>query len=211
MKCGIDGREAVDGEIAGEGMERVAVVRVAICNVRDEDGLVVLRPPREHCGDKSNAEARTLIAEEIREARGFVVFVLGQEGVGHLAYRNEQRRNSQPLQSASHCEMAIVGAQIEAREVPHRDCENAITNADEWTHADFWQKRNHHGSQHHNYEGAWAKDEACIRRGVAVELLEHLRDEDGGTEQSKTEEKIKTLASAKFRSRSKRISTTGSG
>ena len=86
---GIRGREAVYGEIAGEGMKRVAVVRVAVRNVRDEDGLVVLRSPRQHRGDKGDAEAGALIAEEIREARGFVVFVLGQERVGHLTYRDE--------------------------------------------------------------------------------------------------------------------------
>ena len=65
---GVGGREAMDGEIVGDGMKRLAVVCVAVRNVRDEDGLVVLRPPREHRGDKSYAEAGALISEEIREA-----------------------------------------------------------------------------------------------------------------------------------------------
>ena len=86
---GVSGREAVDGEVAGEGMERIAVVRIAVRNVGDEDGLVVLRPPRQHRSDESDAEAGALISEKIREARGFVVFVLGQEGISHLAYRNK--------------------------------------------------------------------------------------------------------------------------
>ena len=77
------------GKIAGEGMERVAVIRIAVGNVRDEDGLVVLRPPRQHRCDKGNAEAGALISEKIREARGFVVFVFGQEGISHLTYRDE--------------------------------------------------------------------------------------------------------------------------
>ena len=79
----------MDGEIPGEGMERVAVIRIAVCNVGDEDGLVVLGPPRQHRCDKGNAEAGALISEKIREARRLVVFVLGQEGISHLAYRNK--------------------------------------------------------------------------------------------------------------------------
>ncbi len=83
--------------------------------------------------------------------------------------------------------MAIVGSEVEAREVPHRDSEDAISRADQRPHADFWQKRNHYGSQHHNYEGTWAKDEARVCSGIAVKPLEHLRNQDGGTKQSKSE------------------------
>ena len=122
--------KSVPSEVGGEVAEHFVVTRGNRRRVRDKNGLMILRAAGEHGGYESDAEAGALISEKIREARGFVVFVLGQEGISHLAYRDEQRRNSQPLERASHCEMAIVGGQIKAREVPHRDCEDAITNAD---------------------------------------------------------------------------------
>ncbi len=68
VQSGVGGREAMDGEITGKGMKHVAVICVAVRDVRDENGLMVLRPPRQHRGDKSNAEARALIPEKIGEA-----------------------------------------------------------------------------------------------------------------------------------------------
>src|SRR5258708_13500701 len=66
-------------------------------DVRDQHRLVVLSAPCEHRCHERNAEASTLIAEEVGEARRFVVFVLGQIGVGELAGRNKQEDNPEAL------------------------------------------------------------------------------------------------------------------
>src|SRR5207245_2746462 len=55
---------------------------IKIRNVRDQHRLVVLSAPREHRCHERNAEASTLIAEKVGEARRLVIFVLGQIGVG---------------------------------------------------------------------------------------------------------------------------------
>src|SRR5947199_121429 len=60
-------------------------------DVSDQHRLVVLSAPCEHRCHERNAEASTLIAEEVGEARRFVVFVLGQIGVGELAGKNKTK------------------------------------------------------------------------------------------------------------------------
>jgi len=89
---------------------RITVIDEAICkvlyilrkrsietrDVRDQHRLVVLSAPCEHRGHEGNAEASTLIAEKVGEARRFVVFVLGQIGVGELAGRTNKKAIPNP-------------------------------------------------------------------------------------------------------------------
>src|SRR5258708_36390935 len=69
-------------------------------DVRDQYRLVVLSAPCEHRCHERNAEASTLIAEEVGEARRFVVFVLGQIGVAELACRDNQEGDPEALNPA---------------------------------------------------------------------------------------------------------------
>src|SRR5260370_12791485 len=89
---------------------RITVIDEAICNalyilrkrsietrdVRDQHRLVVLSTPCEHRCHERNAEASTLIAEEVGEARRFVVFVLGQIELDYPPTPNQQSDAPQP-------------------------------------------------------------------------------------------------------------------
>jgi hypothetical protein len=60
--------------------------------VADENALMILGPPFEHRGNECNPEAPTPIAAEQRQARTFVVLVLGQIRICELSYRNDSCR-----------------------------------------------------------------------------------------------------------------------
>src|SRR5262252_3119771 len=78
--------------------------------------LVVLSAPREHRRHERNAKASTLIAEKVGEARRFVVFVLGQKGVGELASWDKQEGDPEALNRACPGFFSVVGCKIETRE-----------------------------------------------------------------------------------------------
>src|SRR5580700_1449407 len=101
--------------------------------------MMTLRSAGEHSGYEGDTKAGTLISKQVREARSFVVFVFRQERIGERAHWNEERRDAQSLQSASHREVAIVGAEIEAREAPHGHRKNAVADSDERPDTDFGQ------------------------------------------------------------------------
>src|SRR6266700_4162034 len=88
-------------------------------DVRDQHRLVVLSAPREHRCHERNAEASTLIAEKVGEARRLVIFVLGQIGVGELAGRDKQEGDPEALKRACPGFFSVVGCKIETRELPH--------------------------------------------------------------------------------------------
>ena len=93
LRLGVDGgvrlRKSVLREVAGERCKELPIALIERRVVRDEYGLVKLGAASQHRGDKRDAEAASLIPRKVGEARGFVVFVLGQEGICNLTYRHE--------------------------------------------------------------------------------------------------------------------------
>ncbi len=81
--------ETARGEVGCEVVEKLAVALIEWSRVGHQYALVILRPARQKRGDKRDAETASLISEEICQARGFVVFVLGQIGIRELAHRHE--------------------------------------------------------------------------------------------------------------------------
>src|SRR5260370_18413281 len=88
-------------------------------DVRDQHRLVVLSPPCEHRCHERNAEASTLIAEEVDEARRFVVFILGQIGESKLPGRNKQADDPQPLNPPCPPFFSLVDCKLATRQLPH--------------------------------------------------------------------------------------------
>src|SRR5215469_3180402 len=114
--------------------------------------LVVLSAPREHRRHERNAKASTLIAEKVGEARRFVVFVLGQKGVGELASWDKQEGDPEALHRACPSFFSVVGCKIETREVPHGAPEDGETQPNHPGHRNpLYQSHDQrcHNDDHH--------------------------------------------------------------
>ena len=121
----------MNGKIVREGVKHVAKVLVSIVDVGHENRLMALGSPGEHRGNKRDAEARTLIAKEIREAGRFVVFVFRQERIGHLAHRHEEKRQTDSLEHTRPRFVRIVGIEVQARVAPHHQSQNHRRESDQ--------------------------------------------------------------------------------
>src|SRR5713226_87297 len=86
VQSSIRGGETAGQKVSRQSSQRFPKALVERCGVRNQHGLVILRSPREKSGHKSDAEAAALVAEEVRQARSFVVLIFGQEGVCKLAH-----------------------------------------------------------------------------------------------------------------------------
>ena len=121
-------------------------------DVRDQHRLVVLSAPREHRCHERNAEASTLIAEKVGEARRLVIFVLGQIGVGELAGRDKQEGDPEALNRACPGFFSVVGCKIETREVPHGAPEDGETKPNHPGHRNPLHQshdQGRHNNDHH--------------------------------------------------------------
>src|SRR5580658_259814 len=79
---GVGMREAMSRKIIGEVAENSPVMLIGRNGVRHEHALMILRAACQQRGDESNSETASLVAEQIGEAGGLVVFVLRQIGIG---------------------------------------------------------------------------------------------------------------------------------
>src|SRR5215469_1303757 len=121
-------------------------------DVRYQHRLVVLSAPREHRRHERNAEASTLIAEKVGEARRFVVLVLGQIGIGELASWDKQKGDPKALNRACPGFFSVVGCKIETREVPHGAPEDGETQSNHPGHRNPLHKshdQRRHNDDHH--------------------------------------------------------------
>src|SRR5260370_39061994 len=87
--------------------------------------------------------------------------------------------------------MLIVSAQIESRVVQDAQSENEVAHRDHRLHPDFWQQPYHHRCKNHDNKGSRPQDQACVRGCVLIEALEHLRNQNGGSEKREAKQKIK--------------------
>jgi len=137
MHSGVGDRETASDKIAAQGAERLLVLLLQRDGVRNQHRLVVLRSPCEKRGDEGDAHASPLIPEQIGDARCFVVFVLGQIGVGELGYRHKERRDAEALKRSEESDVLVVGREIDAGVLPHGDSEDQITDEDHRLDANF--------------------------------------------------------------------------
>ena len=179
MHSGIGDRETASDKIAAQGAERLLILLLQRSGVRNQHRLVVLRSPCEKRGDEGDAHASTLIPKEIGDTRCFVVFVLGQIGVGELAYRHKERRDAEALKRPEESDVFVVGCEIDAGVLPHGGREDQITDEDHRLDADFGQDPDDQGSQSNDDESAGTKNQSRVGCRVAIEVLQHLRDQDG--------------------------------
>src|SRR6266404_49769 len=163
-------------EVVREGVQGGAILGIERCGMGDENGLVILRAARENGGDEGDAEAAALIAEKIREAGSFVVFVFRQVGIGELADGDEERRNTKTLQGSKKSDVSVVCTEIDARVTPHGKAEDDVAGENEGLDADFGKDFDNHGSENNDDHGARTEDEAGVGCGVAVKPLQHLRN-----------------------------------
>src|SRR5689334_4331633 len=88
--------------------------------VADEHALMVLGPAFEHGGDEGNAEAPAPVPAEVREARSFVILVLGQIRIGELRHRHEHEGIAEALIGAGKRKMEVISLRSETAIIEHR-------------------------------------------------------------------------------------------
>src|SRR5437899_11215946 len=96
--------------------------------VADQDALMILGPPLQHCSHECDPEAPAPVSAEVRQARAFVVLILGQIRVRELSYWNEHERVTETLKSAREREMKIVSLGGESAVVEHRKRRDSETH-----------------------------------------------------------------------------------
>src|SRR5260370_8865123 len=85
VQSSIRGGETARQKVSRQSSQRFPKALVERCGVRNQHGLVILRSPSEKSGHKSDAEAAALVAEEVGQARSFVVLIFLIEEVFKLA------------------------------------------------------------------------------------------------------------------------------
>src|SRR6266481_3875559 len=169
--------ELLDGSIGGSEMAH-------------ENALMILGPPLEHRGDECNAEAPAPVPAEVRQARTFVVLVLGQIRVCELSYWNEHECIAEALVSTCEREMKIVSLRSQPAIVEHRERRDSKTHSEKTLCADPRNDANHERSQDCNHRSAWAKDQSRVSRCVTEECLKNLGDQHRAAEQAEAKHKI---------------------
>src|SRR5580692_12897119 len=103
--------ESAVGELPRQRSQSLPVGRIIRSSMGDQNGLVILRPPSKKGGNKRNPETPALIAEQIGQARSLVVFILGEIRIRQLTHGNKEWRDTQPLGSASQCDVPVIRTQ----------------------------------------------------------------------------------------------------
>src|SRR5580698_2782507 len=133
----------------------------------------------DHRGDESNAEASSPVSEQICKAGCLIVLVRLQLRIGNDIHRNEEQSISQPLQCALPRVVTAVRGQIHI--AVHKHCKRYKRKTQEdkclCRNNMSLQKLRRNWRQHSDDKSSWPKDKARIDSAIAIEGLQHLRNQ----------------------------------
>src|SRR5262250_1832911 len=162
-------------------------------SVRHQNRLVILRPARQKSSHNSDADASSLVAEQVGNTRSLVVLVFRQEGICELANRHKEGSNAKPLERSEESDVFVVCAQVNAGVFPHSYGEDHIPDEDERLDANLWQDSYNDRGKSDDHERARPENESGIRSRVAVQALQHLRNQDCRPKQPESEEEVVSI------------------
>src|SRR5260370_12566337 len=175
LRCGVQSRirgcKTVRQKISRQGGECFLIALVEWSDVGDQDRLVILGSPRKNGGNERDPNASSLVAEQIGEARSFVVLIFGQEGVCKLAHGHEQRSDAKSLECPNHSYVLVVRTQVNAGVTPHGNSKDDVSREDQRFDANFREDSHNQRSQSHDDECTGSKNQPGICRRVAIQAL----------------------------------------
>src|SRR5258708_33221890 len=107
-------RDTMFCKIFGQLCQHLLVTWAERSSMTNKNRSMILSAASQHRGHKRDAEACSLIAEQVRQTRSLIVLVLRQKGVRELAHRNEERGNAEALDRTCKSLVLVVGTQVEA-------------------------------------------------------------------------------------------------
>ena len=100
------------------------------------------------------------------------------------------KRKARPtgLKDAHPCDVSVAGLGVDGVERSEGGGEDGESEGDEPAVVDAADEEADQGHEKENGDAAWRDDEACLLGGVAHQLLDVERDEDGGPEKGEAED-----------------------